>query len=66
MKSQWFTQRNFVAGVGDLFIAARVRDTRKTVHSGNLEHYGKYLEDRDEVEKLVTQLNNGEIVPEDL
>ena len=64
MKSEWFTQRNPVAGE-DLFIAARVRDISKIVHSGNLEHYGKYESDRSVVDEIVRKLNSGELQPEE-
>lgn len=60
MKSEWYVQRNPVAGQ-DLFIACRVRDISKTVHSGNLEHYGQYSEDRQQVQEIVDKLNSGEL-----
>ena len=64
MKSEWFRQRNQVAG-DTLFIAARVRDISKTVHSGNIEYYGQYESDQKVVDEIVRKLNNGEITPED-
>ena len=63
MKSDWFTQTNPAAG-DTPYIAARVRDINKIVHSGNLEHYGSYEADRATVDETVRKLNSGEIIPE--
>ena len=64
MKSNWFTQSNFVAGEGELFIATRIKDISQVVHSGNLEHYGSYDNDRDKVDAIVCRLNSGNLSPE--
>lgn len=57
MKSEWYVQQNLIAGE-DLFIACRVRDTSKVVHSGSLEHYGQYSKDRQQVQEIVDKLNS--------
>ena len=57
MKSEWYVQRNPVAGE-DLFIACRERDTSKVVHSGNLEHHGHYSKYRQHVPEIVDKLNS--------
>ena len=40
-----------------LYIAYRVIDMSKPVHSGNIEHHGEYTENKEEVQKLVDELN---------
>lgn len=60
MKSEWRVQSNPVGGEM-LYIAMRIRDTSKVVHSGNIEHYGEYTTNREEAEEMVRKLNNGEI-----
>lgn len=62
-KSEWKVQCNYIAGVGRSYIAMRVLDTSQTVHSGNVEHYGEYSEDREEIQRLVERLNAGEVQP---
>lgn len=65
MKSEWYVQNNYVAGKGHLYIACRVRNTNQVIHSGNIEHYGEYTEDREAAQEIVDKLNSGEIIPED-
>lgn len=56
MKSEWFVQSNPIGGEM-YYAAARIRDTSKIVHSGNLEHEGKWTQNREKAEKLVVELN---------
>lgn len=53
MKGKWYVTKNPMAG----YIVARVKDTSKTVHSGNLEYYGKYSDNKAEKQKLADKLN---------
>ena len=57
MKSKWYVTRNPMAG----YIVARVKDTSKTVHSGNLEYYGEYGDNKSEKQKIADELNKGEL-----
>ena len=41
------------------YIVARVRDVNATVHSGNLEYYGNYLDDKTERQAIADELNGG-------
>lgn len=59
-KSEWKVQSNYIAGVGERYIAYRILDIREPVHSGNIRHYGEYSENREEIEKLVDELNKKE------
>ena len=52
-RSEWYVLYNPMAG----YIAARVRDTTKTVHSGNLELFGNYSEDKAVIQRRVDELN---------
>lgn len=52
-KEKWFVQSN--PGVG--YIAARIIDSSKPVHSGNIEYHGSYSENKSEIKELVRQLN---------
>lgn len=56
MKSEWFVQSNPIGGEM-YYAAARIRDTSKVVHSGNLEHEGEWTKDRSEAQSLVDRLN---------
>lgn len=63
IKSEWKVQCNYIAGLGRRYIAYRVLDIRDPVHSGNIEHYGEYYsENREEIEKLVNELNAKEAI----
>ena len=55
MAGEWFAMFNPMGG----YICARVKDTSKVVHSGNLEYYGEYSDDTNEIEKTVIKLNKG-------
>ncbi len=59
MKSKWKVQCNPMNGKY-LYIAYRVLNTDELVHSGNIETYGKYSEDKREIQKLVDELNETE------
>lgn len=56
MKGKWQVQCNPINGKY-LYIAYRVLNTSELVHSGNIETYGKYSEDKREIQKLVDKLN---------
>ena len=60
IKSEWRVQSNYISGVGERYIAYRIKDLNEVVHSGNIEHYGEYSEDREAVQKLVDELNRRE------
>lgn len=36
---------------------ARVKNTEETVHSGNLEYYGEYSDDKSERQAVADELN---------
>ena len=61
-KSKWKVQCNFIAGVGKMYRAVRIIDADQPEHSGNLEAYGEYCEDRDAVAATVEYLNAQEDV----
>ena len=52
---KWKVMNN--PGVG--YIVARVKDVNKTVHSGNLEYYGNYSDDKAERQTIADKLNGG-------
>ncbi len=56
-KQKWKVQSNSFAGVGTVWRAARIIDPAQPEHSGNLEVYGEWCEDRDAVEETVRKLN---------
>lgn len=56
MTGKWKVVYNPMAG----YIVARVRDIEKTVHSGNLEYYGDYSDDKDEKQTIADKLNKEE------
>ena len=60
IKSVWKVQSNYIAGLGERYIAYRVLDVSQPVHSGNVEHYGEYSENEEEVRKIVDELNRKE------
>lgn len=60
----WFVQSNYISGVGMQYIASRIIDRSKPVHSGNIEHHGAYSSDRAQVEKTVKELNAAEVEKE--
>lgn len=53
MKGKWKVTYNPMAG----YIVARVKDTSEVVHSGNLEYYGEYGDNKAEKQKLADELN---------
>ena len=60
----WFVQSNYISGVGMQYIASRIIDLSKPVHSGNIEHHGAYSSDRAQVERVVAELNAAEVEKE--
>lgn len=56
MASKWFVSYNPMVG----YIVARVRDVNKVVHSGNLEYYGGYSDDKADCERIADELNQKE------
>lgn len=56
-KQKWKVQCNVIAGMGEMYRAARIIDPSQPEHSGNLEFYGNYCEDLDAVEETVKELN---------
>lgn len=56
MTGKWKVVHNPMAG----YIVARVRDIEKTVHSGNLEYYGEYSDDKAERQAVADELNKEE------
>ena len=61
-KSKWKVQSNYISGLGKRYIAFRIINENEPVHSGNIEHYGEYLEDSSEVQKIVDRLNEEDSV----
>lgn len=59
MKSKWYVSCN-PAGGEYLYIAMRTRDLNVVKHSGNVETYGEYSTDREEIQKVVDKLNQEE------
>ena len=57
VKSEWKVQCNYISELRRRYIAYRIRNVNEPVHSGNIEHYGEYSENREEIEKLVEELN---------
>ena len=59
MKGVW---KVFSNDIGDqrMYIVGRVRDTAKTVHSGNMEYHGGYTTDREEALRVAQELNEKE------
>ncbi|MGI6751112.1 MAG: hypothetical protein ACOX4U_00605 [Anaerovoracaceae bacterium] len=58
-KSKWKVQSNVIAGK-KMYIPYRILNTDLLVHSGNVEHFGEYTEDRSEAEHMVEMLNEEE------
>lgn len=56
MKGKWKVIFNPTVG----YIVARLRDTSRPMHSGNLEYYGEYSDSRKELERVANELNNKE------
>ena len=50
-KSKW------KVGITKSYIAFRVIDESQPTQEGNIEHYGEYSENREEIEKLAEELN---------
>lgn len=59
MKSKWYVANNYVGGE-HLYIAMRTRDTSKVQHAGNVETYGNYSKDKEEIQRIVNMLNKEE------
>ena len=53
MKGKWYVMKNPMAG----YIVARVQDTSKIVHSGNLEYFGEYSADKAGRQAVADRLN---------
>ena len=53
MKGKWKVIRNPMVG----YIVARVKNTEEIVHSGNLEYYGEYSDDKSERQAVADELN---------
>ena len=53
MKGKWFVTKNFLMG----YIVTRVKDTSDIMHSGNLEFYGGYSDNKEERQKVADRLN---------
>lgn len=60
-KGIWKVQCNVINGES-MYIPYRVRNTDEVVHSGNIEHYGEYTNDKAEAQALVDKLNAKENV----
>lgn len=56
MKGKWKVIFNPTVG----YIVARLRNTSQPMHSGNLEYYGEYSNNRKELERVANELNNKE------
>lgn len=57
MKSKWMVESKYIPGVGKMYRAIRLLDANRAMESGNIEGYGEYSEDRDEVQETVDHLN---------
>lgn len=57
MKGKWMVQSNYIPGVGKMYRAIRLLDTNRIMESGNIEGFGEYSEDLDEVRATVNRLN---------
>ena len=53
MKGEWKVIRNPMVG----YIVARVKNTEEAVHSGNLEYYGEYSDNKAERQAVADELN---------
>lgn len=53
MKGKWKVINNPMGG----YIVARVKNTEETVHSGNLEYYGEYSDNKSERQAVANELN---------
>ena len=56
MKGKWKVIYNPMIG----YIVARVKNTDEAVHSGNLEYYGDYSDDKSERQAVADELNTAE------
>ena len=56
MKGKWKVIYNPMGG----YIVARVRDIDNPVHSGNLEYYGEYSDNKAELQAIADKLNSEE------
>lgn len=59
MKSKWKVTSNYIGGQ-TMYGVYRIRDTGEVDHSGNREHYGGYLESREEAAVIAEELNTKE------
>lgn len=57
MKGEWKVIRNPMIG----YIIARARNTEEAVHSGNLEYYGEYSDNKAERQTVADELNKKEL-----
>lgn len=55
-ETEWFISVNYFGGQ-EHFIAARIVDPSEPLHSGNIEYCGHYTQDREQVARLVDELN---------
>ena len=56
-KGKWKVQCNVIGGVR-MYIPYRVINEKEVIHSGNIEHYGKYTEDEAAAQAVADRLNN--------
>lgn len=52
----WKVQSNII-GDKKMYIASRQKDMNKTLHSGNMEHRGGYVESEEAAKHLCDRLN---------
>ena len=55
MKGKWKVIYNPMVG----YIVARVRNVNETAHSGNLEYYGDWSDNKSEQQAIADKLNGG-------
>lgn len=59
MKSEWRVTSNIVSGQR-MYGVYRLRDTSQVDHSGNREHFGGYMLEREWAQNLAKELNQKE------
>lgn len=57
MTGKWKVLYNPMGG----YIVARQKDISKPMHSGNVEHYGEYSEDKTGLQEIADKLNKEEM-----
>ena len=57
---KWEVLSNYITGVGERYIVARLINVDEPMHSGNLEHYGEYTSDKASAERIANALNEME------